>query len=253
MSAKMTQQVKLATYKNLQMKRRNKDKTISEILCTSRHQAHSSRRRRLLPTRLNARLVAHAALAAAHTHTRAAGDCAAPIYYVGILCLMQSIIPPIDIPAVREFQPESLEDTLPRLREMTLLFCPDTDEARGVMDRLRSWDHGRPGPRPHVHGFATEADMVEYNHQLALSGGPNASAATTSKDASADGLGPMAQVVGLSFTSLTRGTVSYTIRMQQEAAPQLDRWKTPAQGGAEANESRCETLSFFLFLSRFPL
>ena len=158
---------------------------------------------------------------------------------------MQSIIPPIDIPAVREFQPESLEDTLPRLREMTLLFCPDTDEARGVMDRLRSWDHGRPGPRPRVHGFATEADMVEYNHQLALSGGPNASAATTSKDASADGLGPMAQVVGLSFTSLTRGTVSYTIRMQQEAAPQLDRWKTPAQGGAEANESRCETLSFF--------
>jgi hypothetical protein len=161
---------------------------------------------------------------------------------------MQSIIPPIDIPAVREFQPESLEDTLPRLREMTLLFCPDTDEARGVMDRLRSWDHGRPGPRPRVHGFATEADMVEYNHQLALSGGPNASAATTSKDASADGLGPMAQVVGLSFTSLTRGTVSYTIRMQQETAPQLDRWKTPAQGGAEANESRCETLSF-----SFPL
>ena len=169
---------------------------------------------------------------------------------------MQSIIPPIDIPAVREFQPESLEDTLPRLREMTLLFCPDTDEARGVMDRLRSWDHGRPGPRPHVHGFATEADMVEYNHQLALSGGPNASAATTSKDASADGLGPMAQVVGLSFTSLTRGTVSYTIRMQQETAPQLDRWKTPAQGGAEANESRCETLSFFFsspdFLSENP-
>ena len=69
MSAKMTQQVKLATYKNLQMKRRNKDKTISEILCTSRHRAHSSRRRRLLPTRLNARLVAHAALSAAHTHT----------------------------------------------------------------------------------------------------------------------------------------------------------------------------------------
>lgn len=51
---------------------------------------------------------------------------AAPIYYVGILCVMQAVIPPTDIPAVPHFEPEPLEQTLPALREMTILFAPET-------------------------------------------------------------------------------------------------------------------------------
>lgn len=162
---------------------------------------------------------------------------------------MQSIIPQIDIQPVPEFEPEPLRDTLPRFREMTILFCPDTDETQNVMKRLVWWscDQVRQCDRetttletmyahgwaPRIQGFASEADMLEHNRNLALGYSKNFSAAPDSLDA----YDPMDRVVGVDFTSLLTGNVEYTIRMQQKNTPRLSRWKTPADGGVDANET----------------
>ena len=173
---------------------------------------------------------------------------AAPIYYVGILCLMQSIIPQIDIQPVPEFPPEPLHDTFERFREMTILFCPTSDETQNVMQRLVWWSCTQVaecdttasretmyahGWVPRVHGFATEADMLEHNRNLALGYSQNSSAVP----GSVDGYDPMDRVVGVDFTSLASGDVGYTIRMQQKSTPRLSRWKTPADGAVDANET----------------
>ena len=155
---------------------------------------------------------------------------------------MQSIIPPTDIPAVPRFEPEPLEQTLPALREMTILFAPETPESRAVMDRLRSWDHGRLEAWPRCVGFATEAAMVDHNRALSLL--PPGRNASTGEDiyCSSPSGACMDKVVGVTFGSLEvqqrpapPHPVSYTIHTQQESAPRLDRWTTPAQNQADAN------------------
>jgi hypothetical protein len=163
---------------------------------------------------------------------------------------MQSVIPRIDIQPVAEFKPEPLDDTLAKFRDMSILFCPDTNETRSVMRRLLWWSCDQvvqcnretttpdtmyaEGWAPRVHGFATEADMLEHNRHLALAYSGNASIGPA---VSRGYLGSMDQVVGVDFTSLASGDVAYTVRMQQKIAPRLSRWKTPADGGADANET----------------
>lgn len=191
---------------------------------------------------------------------------AAPIYYVGILCLLQSIIPPVDIQPIPKFEPEPLHATFARLREMTILFSPDNNETRDVMGRLLWWTcsqeescaraHSKPTRQPlhteglpRVHGFPTEADMVEHNRQMALRHNSNSPDPVVG---SPDGLEPMDSVVGVDFVSMASGEAAYTIRMQQKNAPRVARWKTPTDGGLDLNETST-ILSSDLLRSGFVL
>ena len=89
---------------------------------------------------------------------------------------------------------------------------------------------------PRVRGFATEADMLQHNRNLALLYSKNSSDLL-------DGYDPMEHVVGVDFTSLESGDVGYTIRMQQKNAPRLSRWKTPADGGIDGNDTETSTIA----------
>ena len=84
MSATLAQQLRLATYKNALIKKRKRKESVWEMLRALRSMAPSP-----------------IARAAPDAFSRAAE----PIYYVGVLCMMQAAIPPVSVPPVPSFEP----------------------------------------------------------------------------------------------------------------------------------------------------
>ena len=86
MSATLAQQLRLATYKNALIKKRKRKESVWEML----------RELRSAPAPL-----ADCSRAAPDAFSSAAE----PIYYVGVLCMMQAAIPPVSVPPVPSFEP----------------------------------------------------------------------------------------------------------------------------------------------------
>ena len=84
MSATLAQQLRLATYKNALIKKRKRKESVWEMLRALRSSP-----------------LADCSRAAPDAFSRAAE----PIYYVGVLCMMQAAIPPVSVPPVPSFEP----------------------------------------------------------------------------------------------------------------------------------------------------
>jgi hypothetical protein len=132
-----------------------------------------------------------------------------PVYFIGIMCFMHAMTPPLKLPAVASFAPQSLAATAPP--GLAVLFAPNGTAEAAVLRRLQ---HAMPGLRSR--GFASEAAMEAFNARP-----------IPSLDAGALGGGTLSvggravdrlSVVGLALRSLAKGEASYAIRLQHETA-----------------------------------
>jgi hypothetical protein len=167
-------------------------------------------------------------LVKSRTRSQTAAELFYPVYFIGILALLQLSSPPVYLPDAPAFPPRPLEGSL---QGMHLLYAPNaSSHANAAMQQLARWYDGID-----TRAFASEAEMVAFHaaaqppsgaleSMFAASAGSCAAAGGDGGAALGGGAGEQQPAVGVVFGELLPTAASYTLRLHaHHSVPLFER------------------------------